>query len=207
MIEATSAADHWDQAYRHGETTRSWFEPTAMSSLRMFEVAGVTAADGVVDVGGGSSRLVDELLARNYQDVTVLDVSAEALRVAQERIGEMADRVRWLARDLLTWEPERSWRVWHDRAVLHFFTTPAAREAYLRCVHTATTAGSVAIVATFSPDGPEQCSGLPVTRYDARQLTDLFGSAWQLMSSELQRHTTPTGTVQPFTWTVLRRAR
>jgi len=155
VTEASPVAEHWDQAYRLGEATCSWFQPTATQSLRMFDAAGVTAADSVVNVGGGACRLVDELVARGFQDVTVLDVSAEAARVAQDRLSELAGRVRWLVRDVLTWEPHRPWRIWHDRAVLHFFSTPIARDAYLRRLHAATTTGSIAVIATFAPDGPE----------------------------------------------------
>ena len=204
VTEASPVAEHWDQAYRLGEATCSWFQPTATQSLRMLDAAGITAADSVVDVGGGACRLVDELVARGFQDVTVLAVSAEAVRVAQERLSELAGRVRWLVRDVLTWEPHRPWRIWHDRAVLHFFSTPIARDAYLRRLHAATTTGSIAVIATFAPDGPEHCSGLPVARYDGRQLAELLGYAWQLVAVERELHTTPAGTAQPFTWTTFR---
>jgi trans-aconitate methyltransferase len=173
----------------------------------MLDAASVTAADSVADIGGGASRLVDELVARGFHDVTVVDASAEAVHVAQDRLGELAGRVRWLVRDVLTWKPQRTWRVWHDRAVLHFFTTPTARDAYLGCLHMATTPDSIAVIATFAPDGPEHCSGLPVARYDARQLAELLGHAWQLVAVDRELHTTPSGTVQPFTWTTSRRTR
>jgi trans-aconitate methyltransferase len=171
----------------------------------MLDAAGVTPADPVVDVGGGASRLVDQLVARGFPDVTVVDVSAEAVRLAQERLGEHAGRVQWIVRDVLTWEPDRAWRCWHDRAVLHFFTTPTARDAYLRCLQAATRTGSMAIIATFALDGPERCSGLPVARYDAKQLADLLGRAWQVVAVARDIHTTPFGAVQPFTWTTFRR--
>jgi hypothetical protein len=207
VTEASSVAEHWDQTYRLGDATRSWFQPTATQSLRMLDAAGVTPPDPVVDVGGGASRLVDELVARDFRDVTVVDVSAEAVRFARDRLGEEAGRVQWLVRDVLTWAPERAWRCWHDRAVLHFFTTSTARDAYLRCLQAGTMTGSVAIIATFAPDGPERCSGLPVARYDAKQLADLLGSAWRLVAVAREIHTTPSGAIQPFTWTTFRRRR
>jgi hypothetical protein len=207
VTEPSPAAEHWDEEYRLGDATRSWFQPTATQSLRMLDAAGVTVADSVVDIGGGASRLVDGLVARGFKDVTVVDISAEAVHVAQDRLGELAGRVRWLVREVLTWQPQRTWRCWHDRAALHFFTTPTARDAYLRCLHAATTTGSIAVIATFAPDGPEHCSGLPVARYDARQLAELLGYAWQLVAVDRELHTTPAGTVQPFTWTTSRRTR
>lgn len=200
-----STAEHWDDAYRHGDTTRSWYQTRADLSLRMLDATGVRPADGLIDVGGGASTLVDALLQRGHTDLTVLDISAEGLRAAQQRVDANASRVRWLVADLLTWAPGRTWCVWHDRAVLHFFTTDIDRKHYLRALNTATEPGSLAILATFAPPGPEQCSGLPVARYDPHQLAELLGPTWQPFTDTHEEHTTPAGTVQPFTWTAFRR--
>jgi trans-aconitate methyltransferase len=198
-------AEHWDDAYRHGDTTRSWFQSQAAPSLRMLDAAGVRPTDSVIDVGGGASTLVDALLERGHTDVTVLDISGEGMRTAQQRLGARASRVHWLIADLLTWAPDRTWQVWHDRAVLHFFTTHADRRRYVHTLHSATEPGSVAIIATFAPDGPRHCSGLPVAHYDPRQLAELLGPTWQPLTDAREEHATPAGALQPFTWTAFRR--
>lgn len=206
MTRTAGTSDHWDEAYRQGEATRSWFQPSATPSLRMLDAAGVEPDDGVIDVGGGTARLVDALLARGYHDLTVLDISAEALRAAQRRLGAQAERVDWLVEDLLRWQPARTWAVWHDRALLHFFTDAADRTRYVDRLNRATRPGSVAVLATFAPDGPEQCSGLAVARADATQLAELLGTGWTMITDLREVHTTPSGVPQPFTWAAFRRS-
>jgi trans-aconitate methyltransferase len=198
-------ADHWDAAYDHGETSRSWYQDQAAPSLRMLDAAGVTAAQSVIDVGGGASRLVDALVERGHEDITVLDVSAHAVDLARARLGAAAARVQWIVADLLTWQPTRSYDVWHDRALLHFLTSDDDRRRYLAVLDAASAPEAVAVLATFAPDGPDHCSGLPVMRYDPDGLAALLGAKWRLVRSEREEHTTPAGAVQPFTWVTLRR--
>lgn len=200
-----STAGHWDDAYRLGNTTRSWFQEQAQRSLRMLDAAGVRPSDSLIDIGGGASTLVDALLERGHDDLTVLDISAEGLRTAQDRLGVNAGRVRWLTADLRDWASDRTWNVWHDRAVLHFFTTDADRDRYLQALGSGTGPGSLAVLATFAPDGPQHCSGLPVERYDAAGLSALLGPGWQLLADTREEHSTPAGAVQPFTWAAFRR--
>lgn len=200
-------AKHWDDAYSHGDTTRSWFQAEALPSLRMLDKADVTPRDSLIDVGGGASTLVDALLDRGHGDLTVLDISAGGLGTAQERLGPDAARVRWVVADLLTWQPDRAWNVWHNRAVLHFFTTDEARRKYLQALDAATTPGSLAVLATFAPDGPQPCSGLAVDRYDAGQLSALLGPGWHRLTDTREDHTTPAGGTQSFTWATFRRHR
>lgn len=205
MNGTADTAEHWDSAYRHGDTTRSWFQQQPQTSLHMIDTVGVKPTDSLIDVGGGTSRLVDALLDREHTDLTVLDISAEALHTAQQRLGPRASRVRWLLADLHTWSPDRTWAVWHDRAVLHFFTTQTDRQHYLHALDRATTPGSLAVLATFALNGPQQCSGLPVARYDAQQLSELLGNHWRLLADTHEEHTTPSGGRQPFTWAAFRR--
>jgi trans-aconitate methyltransferase len=204
MTRSPSAAEHWDRTYLAGETTRSWFQAEPLASLRVLDAVGVASTASVIDVGGGTSRLVDALVARGHTDLAVLDVSEEAVDVARKRLGGCVG-VQWLVEDVLVWAPRRRWDVWHDRAVLHFFTTPGERERYLRALARATTEGSVAVVATFAPDGPRSCSGLPVARYDAAQLADLLGRDWTQVMEDREDHVTPDGSKQPFTWAAFRR--
>jgi trans-aconitate methyltransferase len=205
VSDATITAEHWDDAYRHGDATRSWFQREPLLSLQILDHHGVAPTDSLIDVGGGASTLVDALVDRGYTDLTVLDISAEGLRTAQRRLGDTAQRVRWLTADLRSWEPDRTWAVWHDRAVLHFFTTDTDRQAYLHALDTATRTGSLAVLATFATDGPRHCSGLPTSRYDAHQLVALLGDRWQLLTTSRQEHNTPSGVIQHFTWAAFRR--
>lgn len=200
------SASHWDAVYARGETTRSWYQVHADHSLAMLERCGVTPDNSVIDVGGGASTLVDDLLGRGYRDLTVLDISGAGLQAAQRRLGGAAARVDWMVADLLTWQPQRTYRVWHDRAVLHFLTTDQARQQYLAALDAATGPGAVAVIATFAPDGPERCSGLPVIRYGPHDLAGLLGGAgWSPIADDREEHATPTGAIQPFSWVALRR--
>lgn len=200
-----STGDHWDRAYGEGERTRSWFQREPVVSLRMLRTAGVTPADSLIDAGGGASMLVDALLERGFTDVTVLDVSAAGIRAAKERLGAAAGQVQWIVADLLDWRPSRTYQVWHDRAVLHFLTAAADRQRYLEALTASTAAGATTVFATFAPDGPQQCSGLPVTRYTAGDLAVLLGDGWVPVADEREEHVTPTGAVQPFVWAAFRR--
>jgi ubiquinone/menaquinone biosynthesis C-methylase UbiE len=206
METATKPAERWDQTYEHGDTTRSWFQSEPVWSLQMLDRAGIGLADSVIDVGGGSSPLAATLLARGHSDLTVLDVSIIGMQAAQQRLGAAADQVQWLLGDVRTWQPPRRYVVWHDRALFHFMVTEQDREAYLQTLERATDPErGFAIFATFAPDGPLQCSGLPVTRYDAADLAAALGVGWQMTEEGRESHTTPSGRTQPFTWAVFRR--
>jgi Methyltransferase domain len=202
MAISVVAARHWDQVYGHGDTTRSWFQSEAALSLRMLDRAGVGPTDSVIDVGGGSAPLAAALVARGYSDLTVLDVSVVGMNIAKQRLAAAADHVQWLRGDVRTLRPPRRYAVWHDRALFHFMTTDHDREAYLQALGTATISErAFAIFATFAPDGPPQCSGLPVARYSAGDLAAAIGPSWQLIEEARELHTSPSGAIQPFTWT------
>jgi SAM-dependent methyltransferase len=197
--------DHWDNAYAQGDTGRSWFQEEATTSLEIVDALCITPDAGVIDVGGGASTLVDGLIQRGFDDVTVLDISARGLEAAQRRLGESNDRVTWIVTDLLTWQPARTYSVWHDRAVLHFLTDHQDRQRYVKALRAGTKPDAVAVVGCFALDGPETCSGLPVARYDAEGLSQLLGAGWTLEFSTRREHPTPSGAVQPFTWVAFRR--
>lgn len=205
MANGAGSASHWDRAYDLGDTSRSWFQDNPDQSLHMLDVAGVTNGDSVLDVGGGASGLVDVLISRGFRDVTVLDISAIGLGTAKARLGADASRVSWLVTDLLSWRPNRSYRVWHDRAVFHFLTTVEVRAKYADTLRAATDAGSVAVFGCFALDGPDSCSGLPVARYDAAGLAEELGPQWTPIAQEREEHRTPGGGTQPFTWVSFRR--
>lgn len=205
MADQAQAAAHWDAAYAQGDETLSWFEEHPGLSLRMLGSAGVLAADALIDVGGGASPLTRALLDRGFRDLTVLDISAAGIRHARDRLGPRADQVYWLTADVLSWHPRRRYQAWHDRAVFHFLTVEEHRQQYLNTLDTATAPGAIAVFGCFAPDGPRQCSGLPVARYSAAQLARQIGAEWLLISQDREEHITPAGTIQPLTWVALRR--
>ena len=174
-------------------------------SLRMLGAAGVSAANAVIDVGGGASPLAGALLDCGFGDLTVLDISAAAIQHAQDRLGPRAEQVHWLTADVLSWHPQRRYQAWHDRAVYHFLTLEEHRQQYLHTLDAATGPGAAAVFGCFAPDGPQHCSGLPVARYSAAQLARQLGAEWLLVGQDRQEHITPAGTIQPFSWVALRR--
>lgn len=204
-MAANSTASHWDDAYAAGETTYSWFQRHPRMSLRMLDAAGVATDASVIDVGGGAAPLAGALLDRGFRDITVLDISEAGMVQARQRLGDQAKRVEWLVADVRTWEPARCYRVWHDRAVFHFLTTAQDREQYLYALDSATEQGAIAVFGCFAPDGPRQCSGLPVARYSSLDLADHLGTRWTLISHAREQHVTPAGVIQPFCWTALRK--
>ncbi|MDP1525530.1 MAG: class I SAM-dependent methyltransferase [Rhodocyclaceae bacterium] len=194
--------DHWEQVYTTKPTTGvSWFQEHAEQSLRLIQDTGVALSAAIIDVGGGASTLVDDLLAGGYRALSVLDISAAALKSAQARLGVAADQVRWLVGDITTLDlPTQGFDVWHDRAVFHFLTSPEQRAAYVHQVLHAVKPGGHVIVSTFAEDGPLQCSGLPVMRYSADGLHAEFGAPFELIRHEQEEHRTPTGGIQKFVY-------
>jgi hypothetical protein len=205
MARSSDAAARWDDTYAQGYAARSWFQQHPAMSLQMLDSAEVTARDSLIDVGGGASPLAGALLGRGFRDITVLDISATGMQHAQRRLGARAEHVDWLVVDLLTWEPERRYRVWHDRAVFHFLTVPSDRRQYQHVLAAATEPYAIAVFGCFAPGGPRQCSGLPVARYSPAELADQLGVEWKLISQDHEEHVTPAGILQPFTWAALRK--
>ena len=182
----------------------SWYQPDPAMSLALIDRLRVPKGAPIIDIGGGASLLVDRLLARGHTDLTVLDVSSTALEIARRRLGDPTP-VRWLHEDILTWQPDRRYALWHDRAVFHFLTDPADRHAYVERVMRSVRPGGHVIVATFAEDGPEKCSGLPVMRYQPETLHAEFGDAFLLVEHEKEAHHTPSGTVQQFVYCYCRK--
>jgi len=177
----------------------SWYRPHLERSLELIQSAVPDCSASIIDVGGGESTLVDDLLAKGYRDVSVLDISQTAIEVAKKRMGELAHRVPWLVADITQAAlPKRRYDLWHDRAVFHFLTRAEDRSAYVRQVAQAMKPGGYVIVATFGPEGPHKCSGLEVVRYDADSLHGEFGTSFRLIDSATELHQTPFGTTQQF---------
>jgi ubiquinone/menaquinone biosynthesis C-methylase UbiE len=201
-----AGGDHWEDIYAStAATDSSWYEPEPAASLRLIEQIGPTPSQAVIDVGAGESLLVDGLLARGFTDITVLDVSRNALTNVERRLGEGARHVTFVHHDVLTWTPDRTYDIWHDRAVFHFLTERTDRDRYVDIAARAIRVGGHLVLATFAEDGPTQCSGLPTSRYSALDLEATFAEYFTLDEHERAEHVTPRGIVQPFTRAVLRR--
>lgn len=207
MSDDSERKQHWEQVYRHkAEDAVSWFQVHPQVSLELIKSC-TKPGDALIDVGGGASRLVDHLLQERYTDLTVLDVSETALERAGARLGKAALKVQWLVADVTRWRPERQYRLWHDRAVFHFLTEPEERVAYVAALSAALAPGAHAVIASFAPDGPERCSGLPVRRYSAESLAEELGANFRLRESREETHLTPMGRLQRFQYSLLERMR
>jgi SAM-dependent methyltransferase len=199
--------DHWNAVYRTKDARRvSWYQPHAQLSLDLIRALEADHAAPIIDIGAGASTLVDDLLDSGYGDVSVLDIAAEGLHLARERLGARAAAVQWFTADITQVAlPAQHYAVWHDRAVFHFLTDAVSRQAYVRQVLRAVRPGGLVIIATFATDGPLQCSGLPVVRYSPEGLHHAFGAAFELLDHREETHITPSGAVQPFVYCYCKR--
>jgi ubiquinone/menaquinone biosynthesis C-methylase UbiE len=206
MNDASRQA-HWEKVYgTKDEEEVSWFQENPAPSLDLIELTGVSAEADIIDIGGGASRLVDDLLARAFCHITVLDLSETALASAESRVGDSGATVRWVVADVTKWEPPQMYDLWHDRAAFHFLTENADQSAYVDRLRRAVKLGGHVVIGTFALDGPESCSGLPIMRHDASTLAAIFGRDFVLMDTRRHDHTTPWGTVQRFQFSTFRRA-
>lgn len=201
----SKTSEHWDAIYgSRSSSSVSWYQRDPTVSLRLI-TANSSMESSVIDVGAGASLLVDRLIAIGYGDVTLLDVSAAALSEVTARLGESADRVSPVVGDVLSWVPERTYDVWHDRAVFHFLTHPEDQARYVGVAASALGTGAKLVIGVFADDGPTECSGLDVQRFRADDLECLFGDFFTMEFDERERHVTPSGVSQSFIWAVLRR--
>ncbi|MFN3347987.1 class I SAM-dependent methyltransferase [Pseudorhodoplanes sp.] len=202
----TARQSHWQNVYAtKGEGEVSWFQESPKPSLDLIELTGVGRDAGIVDIGGGASRLSDALLDLGFVDITVLDLSDAALARSRARLGARAAKVQWIVADVTSWQPDRQYDIWHDRAAFHFLTDPSDQRAYVACLKYALRPGGYAIIGTFAPDGPEKCSGLPVMRHDHTSVGALLGDAFSLIDVRAHAHETPWGATQAFQFSTFRR--
>jgi len=191
---------HWEKIYEtKAQDQVSWYRPHLETSLALIERSARNRSESIIDIGGGESTLVDDLLARGFRNITVLDLSQTAIDVTKRRLGQLAERVHWIAADVTeTGLEPMAYDIWHDRAVFHFLTSPHQRVAYVRQVARSVKPGGYVIVSTFGTEGPTKCRGLDVVRYDAESLRDQFGAKFRLIDSTKELHETPFGTAQQF---------
>jgi 2-polyprenyl-3-methyl-5-hydroxy-6-metoxy-1,4-benzoquinol methylase len=197
-----SSRPHWENVYRTKQPDEvSWYRPHLDTSLALIEGAVPDRDARIIDVGGGASTLVDDLLARGYRNLSVLDLSSAALDISKARLGEGAQSVDWRCGDVRTAQlPANEYDLWHDRAVFHFLTSAEDRAAYVRQIQRSVKPGAHVIVATFGPEGPTKCSGLDVVRYAPDALRGELGPRFRLVQHRTERHETPAGRIQPFTY-------
>ena len=194
--------DHWETAWSTRKTQeQSWFQQKPEQSLSMIHRTAIKPDSPIIDVGAGTSRLVDFLLDENFQDLTALDISSVAIREDKRRLGARASRVHWMVQDVLTFVPARQYALWHDRAVFHFLTGEQDQQLYADVLRCALQKGGQVIIATFSPDGPKQCSGLQVVRHTSESLGQILGEDFRLQEQAEEDHLTPAGNLQRFGYT------
>lgn len=204
--EHAGAKAHWEEVYAaKSEMEVSWYQEEPAVSITLIREAAPGPPARIIDVGGGASVLVDRLLDRGYRRLTVLDISATALERAKARLGDSESRVHWLVADITRADRIGAYDVWHDRAVFHFLTSPDDRRSYLATAERSLRSGGHLILATFAPEGPDRCSGLPVCRYDARSLSETAGSSFELIRTVKETHRTPWGASQAFLYCLFRR--
>jgi SAM-dependent methyltransferase len=203
---ATDRKDHWEAVYStKAETGMSWYQDEPRLSLELIRAVAPPEGGRIIDVGGGASVLVDRLLGFPFGEIAVLDISEVALGKARARLGERAERVRWVVADVTEGPELGTFDVWHDRAVFHFLTDPEDRKSYVELARKTVAEGGHLVIATFADDGPKRCSDLDVCRYDARSLASELGEGFFLMREARETHSTPWGSSQPFFYGVFRR--
>lgn len=196
--------EHWENIYRTKSTEDlGWYEPSS-STLDLVQRFS-SPSDPVIDIGGGDSRMVDELARAGYGDLTVLDLSDSALTRARSRLGSAGQSVNWIRADVTRWEPTRTWALCHDRAVFHFLIAEEDRRAYVDIAKRALAPGAHLVVATFALDGPEQCAGLPVERYDAEGLAAAFGPGFQVVEHTTEHRQDTVGDSRPYVVVAMQR--
>ena len=192
---------HWDEVYETKPCTEvSWYEPMPETSLGCIADCNLQKEDAIIDIGGGDSFLAEFLLAQDYTDITILDISEKAVESAKERLVEKADQLKWIVADVTKFSPDKKYKLWHDRAAFHFLITDAEVEQYLETVRKSIEPGGFVILGTFSEKGPDKCSGLPIKKYSIGQMQKLFAEGFVSMSCKNVDHETPSGTKQNFTF-------
>lgn len=208
-MTGSSQKSMWEDAYQNKlPSERSWTQDIPSESLQYIDQLSLPCSTPIIDIGGGGSHLAEQLLHKNFADISVLDISKSALQESKLRVEELhpdQKMIQWIAADITTWSPPRTYGLWHDRAVFHFLVDTQQQQQYVRTVANATQSGAHVIMSTFAMDGPEMCSGLPVQRWSSLSLAAMFADNFSTLESRVQQHITPWGSTQSFTWLVLRR--
>ena len=198
--------EHWEKVYHSKQANEvSWTQEVPRTSLDFIDSFKLSKTAHIIDVGGGDSKLVDFLLAEGFENITVLDISANALEKAKERLGDKASKVKWVTTDVTAFEPSEAFDVWHDRATFHFLTTKEQIVKYLSVARHSLKHGGYSVIGTFSDNGPEKCSGLPVKQYSEETLVRELNAGFEKIKCVNENHITPFNTVQNFLFCSFRR--
>jgi len=205
-VDARASMNQWDWIYATRQMDAvGWYEPDPVTSRELVAEAIARGGRSVIDVGGGASRLVDHLVDLDLARIAVLDISAAGLAVAKHRLGEPARPIEWIVGDAAILETVGQFDIWHDRGAFHFLVDDTSRHRYVRLAQRTVPIGGIAIIATFSDDGPERCSGMPVQRYEPDALSRTFGDGFRLTATRRYLHHTPAGVPQQFQYSTLER--
>jgi SAM-dependent methyltransferase len=189
--------NHWDTVYKTKKSNQvSWTQEVPKTSLDFIHSFGLTKTAKIIDVGGGDSKLLDYLLDEGFENVTVLDISAEALAKAKQRLGEKAEKINWSVCDITEFQPDKVFDVWHDRATFHFLTTDEQVAKYFETARNSVS--GFLTIGTFSDNGPEKCSGLQIKQYNEEKLTAELQNDFDKLGCITEDHTTPFDTTQNF---------
>ena len=197
---------HWENIYSEKSPLEvSWYQQEPKMSLQLIADTGASKTDAVIDIGGGASVLIDRLIERGYQHLSVLDLSSRALELVSKRLASKSHEVEFYAQDITLFRPAHPYAVWHDRAVFHFLTAATDREKYLASLKMACPAGGHVIIAAFAIGGPKKCSGLDIVQYDKKGLQKELGGDFDMIKETSENHTTPSGSNQKFGYFLFRR--
>ena len=190
---------HWEKIYTTKQLNEvSWYQPVPQTSLHLIENIQINKDDAIIDIGGGDSFLVDNLLQQGFTDVTVLDISGAAINRAKVRLGDLANKVSWIESNIIDFNPEKEYALWHDRAAFHFLNQAEDVKKYLQIVSKAMNKDGHMILGTFSDKGPLKCSGIEITQYTDESLTSIFSDDFDKINCEYIDHPTPFDTIQNF---------
>lgn len=206
-MESFDREKHWENIYHTKETNElSWYQPNPATSLDFFQQFDIPKSARIIDIGGGDSYLVDHLLDLGYQDITVLDISESALEKAKLRLGDHANKVKWIAADAVTFKPTEKYDFWHDRAAFHFLTQEQDIENYIDNVQQSIKPNGILVIGTFSEQGPKKCSGIEIKQYSETTMTDQLSNYFEKIKCITVDHTTPSGTIQNFVFCSFRKS-
>tara|TARA_B100000029_G_C17532764_1_gene943842 strand:- start:510 stop:1121 length:612 start_codon:yes stop_codon:yes gene_type:complete len=197
---------HWNNIYNKKSPNEvSWYQPTPNISLNLIESLKVDKNDSIIDIGGGASTFVDNLLKKQYEKVTVFDLSENALNHSRKRLNEEGEKIVWVVGDIIVHKFEKKYKVWHDRAVFHFLTTPEHQKKYIECLENFLENKGYLIISTFAEDGPLKCSGLEIVRYSKEELIKKMPDNLSLVQFQKETHISPTGKEQKFNYWVFQK--
>lgn len=190
---------HWENIYQTKELNEvSWYQPQPTTSLDFIKDANLSKGSKIIDIGGGDSYLVDHLIALNYTDISVLDISQAAIERAKKRLGKDSIKVKWIVADASNFEPEEKYDLWHDRAAFHFLTQENEIENYIETLNQYLQPNGFVIIGTFSEQGPTKCSGIEIKQYSELTISERFSKYFTKIKSLIVDHNTPFDTIQNF---------